>query len=81
MSQKPLAVTTTEHPYCVDYFLWMDKFEAERLKRYEVDDIDVDSAEDFFARTVDGPFPSEDKTPEITLDEFEDLFSNSPFVY
>jgi len=80
MSQKPIT-STTDHPYCADYFVWMDQFEAERIENYEVDDGDIESTDDFFNRTVNVPLPDHEVVPVLSLDEFEEVFSNSPFVY
>jgi len=81
MSQKPTtALNVPEHPYCSDYYRWMDEAEVKRMKENEYRDEDIDSSTGFFKRMTDGPLPNED-TPEISLEEFEDIFSGCKFLY
>lgn len=82
MSQRALTTNTSqEHPYCVDYFIFMANAEADRLKEYEYADADVDSADDFYNRTISPPPNDDELPPQLSLDEFEDVFSNSDLVY
>ena len=81
MATRAIDLNVYAHPYCEDYFRWMDQQEAERLIHHEVDDEFIDSTDDFFNRTVNGPLSDEELPPALSLDEFEDIFNNSDVVY
>lgn len=79
MSQNARSIDTDkELPYCDEYWAMVANQDIERLAALEQAYAEISSAVEYWE--CNG-VPSLEPYPQIGLDEFEEIFRTSPFVY